>query len=133
MTTNMEVKIDYFSATFPLQCDEQDSILFKVHEMVRCIATYLNVKNYEIVRTKYAQNKYETIDKFKDKPGFTVDFLCKILEIPRSSYYKWKIELFLKKRFKIMNYLKQAHIVSKVYNVEVPSLPLQGQKNRVTI
>ena len=98
MTTNMEVKIDYFSATFPLQCDEQDSILFKVHEMVRCIATYLNVKNYEIVRTKYAQNKYETIDKFKDKPGFTVDFLCKILEIPRSSYYKWKNRVIPKKR-----------------------------------
>ena len=27
-----------------------------------------------------------------------------------------------------IDYLKQAHIVSKVYNVEVPSLPLQGQK-----
>ena len=65
--------------------------------MVRCIATYLNVKNYEIVRTKYAQNKYETIDKFKDKPGFTVDFLCKILEIPRSSYYKWKNRVIPKK------------------------------------
>ncbi len=29
MTTNMEVKIDYFSATFPLQCDEQDYPLLK--------------------------------------------------------------------------------------------------------
>ena len=28
-----------------------------------------------------------------------------------------------------IDYLKQAHIVSKVYNVEVPSLPLQGQKS----
>lgn len=26
--------------------------------MVRCIATYLNIKNYEIIRTKYAQNNY---------------------------------------------------------------------------
>ena len=36
------------------------------------------------------EDKYEAIDGFKDKPGFTIDFLCKTLEIPRSSYYKWK-------------------------------------------
>ena len=35
---NIEIKIDYFSATFPLDCDADDSIMFKVHEMVRLIA-----------------------------------------------------------------------------------------------
>lgn len=55
---NIEVKIDYFSATFPLNLDEQDSLLFKVHEMVRLIATYMNVRPFEIVRTKYSQNNY---------------------------------------------------------------------------
>ena len=55
---NIEVKIDYFSATFPLNVDDQDSLLFKVHEMVRLIALYMNVKPFEIVRTKYSQNNY---------------------------------------------------------------------------
>lgn len=58
MSNNIEVKIDYFSATFPLMCDAEDSLLFKVHEMVRLMATYLNVKNHEIVRSKYSQNNY---------------------------------------------------------------------------
>ena len=53
-----EIKIDYFSATFPLDVDADDSILFKVHEMVSLIATYLNVENFEILKTKYAQNNY---------------------------------------------------------------------------
>ncbi len=58
MSNNIEVKIDYFSATFSLMCDAEDSLLFKVHEMVRLMATYLNVKNHEIVRSKYSQNNY---------------------------------------------------------------------------
>ena len=55
---NLEIKIDYFSATFPLDVDADDSIMFKVHEMVRLIATYLNIKNFEILKTKFAQNNY---------------------------------------------------------------------------
>ncbi len=55
---NLEIKIDYFSATFPLDVDAEDSIMFKVHEMVRLIATYLNIKNFEILKTKFAQNNY---------------------------------------------------------------------------
>lgn len=55
---NIEVKIDYFSATFPLNVDDQDSLLFKVHEMVRLIALYMNVKPFEIIRTKYSQNNF---------------------------------------------------------------------------
>ena len=43
------------------------------------------------------EDKYETIDEFRYKPGFTIDFLCKILEIPRSSYYKWKNRVKLKR------------------------------------
>ena len=54
----IEMKIDYFSATFPLDCDADDSVLFKVHEMVRLMAQYLNIKNFEIVKTKYAQNNF---------------------------------------------------------------------------
>ena len=48
---NFEIKIDYFSAAFPLDVDVEDSIMFKVHEMVRLIATYLNIKNFEILKT----------------------------------------------------------------------------------
>ena len=55
---NFEIKIDYFSATFPLDVDAEDSIMFKVHEMVRLIATYLNIKNFELLKTKFAQNNY---------------------------------------------------------------------------
>ena len=54
----IEIKIDYFSATFPLDCDADDSIMFKVHEMVKLMAQYLNVKNFEIVKSKYAQNNF---------------------------------------------------------------------------
>ena len=54
----IEMKIDYFSATFPLDCDADDSVLFKVHEMVKLMAQYLNIKNFEIVKTKYAQNNF---------------------------------------------------------------------------
>ena len=55
---NIEIKIDYFSATFPLDCDADDSIMFKVHEMVKLMAQYLNVKNFEIAKSKYAQNNF---------------------------------------------------------------------------
>ena len=55
---NIEIKIDYFSATFPLDCDADDSIMFKVHEMVKLMAQYLNIKNFEIAKSKYAQNNF---------------------------------------------------------------------------
>ena len=55
---SIEVKIDYFSATFPLNVDENDSLSYKVLEMVKLIATYMNVKPFEILRTKYSQNNY---------------------------------------------------------------------------
>jgi len=32
---------------------------------------------------------YETIEEFKVKKGFTVTFLCEVLDVTRSSYYKW--------------------------------------------
>lgn len=56
---NIEIKIDYLSATFPLDVDDDNSKLFKVYEMVKLIATYLNVENFEILKTKYAQNNYK--------------------------------------------------------------------------
>lgn len=55
---NYEVKIDYFSATFPLNVDSEDCLMFKVLEMVKLIALYMNVKGKEILRTKYSQNNY---------------------------------------------------------------------------
>ena len=58
MVENIEIKIDYFSTTFPLDVDADDSVLFKVNEMVMLIAQYLNVENFEIVKCKYAQNNY---------------------------------------------------------------------------
>lgn len=58
MVENIEIKIDYFSTTFPLDVDADDSVLFKVNEMVMLIAQYLNVENFEIEKSKYAQNNY---------------------------------------------------------------------------
>ena len=55
---NIEVKIDYFSATFPLNVDEEDSLMFKVLEMVKLIAMYMHIEPHEILRTKYSQNNY---------------------------------------------------------------------------
>ena len=54
----IEIKIDYFSATFPLDVDAGESVLFKVHEMVKLISTYLSIKNFEVAKCKYAQNNY---------------------------------------------------------------------------
>lgn len=58
MNKNIEIKIDYFSATFPLDVDADDSVMFKVHDMVRLMATYLNVENFEVAKCKFAQNNY---------------------------------------------------------------------------
>lgn len=54
----MEIKIDYFSTTFPSDLSANESTLFKVYETVKMIAVYLNVKNFEIVKSKYAQNNF---------------------------------------------------------------------------
>ena len=58
MVENIEIKIDYFSTTFPLDIDADDSVMFKVNEMVMMFAQYLNVENFEIEKSKYAQNNY---------------------------------------------------------------------------
>ena len=58
MEVNMEVKIDYFSATFPLICDADDSVKLRVDEMVMLLATYLNVENFEILYKPTAQNNF---------------------------------------------------------------------------
>lgn len=47
--------------------------------------TGTNGKRFSLVKQ---EDKYETIKEFKDKPGYSIGCLCKILEIPRSSYYK---------------------------------------------
>ena len=54
----MEIKIDYFSTTSPSDLSANESTLFKVYETVKMIAVYLNVKNFEIVKSKYAQNNF---------------------------------------------------------------------------
>ncbi len=41
---NIEIKIDYFSATFPLDVDDNELTMFKAHEMVALMSKYLNVK-----------------------------------------------------------------------------------------
>lgn len=55
---NIEIKIDYFSATFPLDVDDNESTMFKVHEMVALMAKYLNVKNFEVAKAKFATNNF---------------------------------------------------------------------------
>lgn len=54
----IEIKIDYFSVTFPLDLSANESTQFKVHETVEELSTYLNVQNFEIEKTKYAQNNF---------------------------------------------------------------------------
>lgn len=44
----LEIKIDYFSVTFPLDISAIEFTQFKVHKTVETIATYLNVQNFEI-------------------------------------------------------------------------------------
>ena len=56
--SEIEVKIDYFSVTFPLELNDNDSVLFKVYDVVKEIALFLNVKPFEILKAKYAQNNY---------------------------------------------------------------------------
>ena len=56
---NTEIKIDYLSATFPLKCDAEDSVLLRVHEMVYIVALYLHVSNFEILDCEYSQNHFK--------------------------------------------------------------------------
>lgn len=54
----MEVKIDYFSVTFPLDNYLDECTYFNVYEMLKLIAKYLNVKDFEILQQPYAQNNF---------------------------------------------------------------------------
>ena len=86
---NIEVKIDYFSVTFPLQCDDNESLMFKVHEMVRLLALYLNVKRHEIVQDTYSQNNYN----YQYHLG---EFIVLRLDGPLNRYYQRTCHLELK-------------------------------------
>ena len=55
---NFEIKIDYLSATFPMDIDANDSEILTVHETVRLFSEYLNVKSSEVMKCTYAQNNY---------------------------------------------------------------------------
>lgn len=57
-STTTEVKIDYFSVTFPLDCFADEPAFFKVHEMLYFIAQYLNVQSFEILKQPYSQNHF---------------------------------------------------------------------------
>lgn len=54
----MEVKIDYFSATFPLDNYMNELDPFIELDMLKLISQYLNVQPFEILSLPYAQNHY---------------------------------------------------------------------------
>lgn len=45
-----------------------------------------NGKKFSLIRQ---EDKYETIKYFNENKGYSIDFLCKTLDLPKSSYYKW--------------------------------------------
>ena len=53
------IKIDYLSVTFPLVFLPGDNELFNVHETVRMIANYMNVRNFEVAKMDYATNRFK--------------------------------------------------------------------------
>ena len=57
--SNIKIKIDYLSVTFPLVFLPGENELFNVHETVRMIANYLNVRNFEIAKQDYATNRFK--------------------------------------------------------------------------
>ena len=59
MEDKFTVKFDYLSATFPLECDSHENELFKVHETVRMVAKFLNLKITEIGKQDYATNRFK--------------------------------------------------------------------------
>lgn len=54
----IEIKIDYFSVTFPLSLDDNDSVREQVIDMVTYIAKFLNIESHEVMQAKYAQNNF---------------------------------------------------------------------------
>ncbi len=54
-----EIKIDYFSATFPLACDEEDDIQLRVYELIKLIGIYLNVQGYEVKKNQRSHNNFK--------------------------------------------------------------------------
>ena len=48
--------------------------------------TGTNGKKFSFI---HQEEKYDTIKYFKENRRYTIDFLCKTLNLPKSSYYKW--------------------------------------------
>lgn len=56
------------------------------------------------------------IDEFRDRPEFTIDFLCKTLEMPRSSYYKWKNRVIPQKEQQDLMLAQLIYKYNEAYN-----------------
>ena len=56
---NTEIKIDYLSATFPIQELDRTYILYDVHTIVEAFAIFLNVKPGEVCQDKFGQNHFD--------------------------------------------------------------------------
>lgn len=54
-----EIKIDYFLATFPLACDEEDDIQLRIYELVKIIGIYLNIQGYEVKKNQRSHNNFK--------------------------------------------------------------------------
>ena len=89
MEVNTEIKIDYFSATFPLHCDIDDSVKLRVDEMIMIIAQYLNVHNFEIEYKPTAQNNF----KYQVELGSDITLR---LDGPVNKYYQRTCHLEMK-------------------------------------
>lgn len=89
MNQNLQVKIDYLSVTYPLQCEATDSVRRKVEEMVELISNYLNIKNYEVFEEPYATNNF----KYQFKLG---EYIILRLDGPLNDSYQKTCHLELK-------------------------------------
>ena len=56
------------------------------------------------------------IDEFRDRHEFTIDFLCKTLEMPRSCYYKWKNRVIPQKEQQDLMLAQLIYKYNEAYN-----------------
>ena len=64
--TGVHIVFDYFSATFPFVCYEDDSEYQIINEIVLMICDFLNIKKEDISKENYAMHRFEFQYKLLD-------------------------------------------------------------------
>ena len=89
--------------------EKKEINLKKENELLKIENEYLKKVIYPSTR----RDKYLVIDELKDK--YSVTYLCKVAEVARSSYYKWKKSQEYPSKRKLENEILEI-VIKNIYN-----------------